>query len=159
MNNVKSFDVDHSRLKEGFYISTSNRDIVTYDIRMARPNTPPYLENAAIHSFEHLLAAYVRSSEYGSNIVYVGPMGCRTGFYLITREIAHADVLVLVKRAMSYIAEFAGDMPGVSEKECGNYREHDLQTAKKYAQFMENILKNWNEHMMKYAFNGKQGRI
>ncbi len=87
MQKIKSFEVDHTKLDVGMYISRIDDDIVTYDIRMVKPNTPPFLENAGLHTFEHLFATYVRNSNFSKNIVYVGPMGCRTGFYLLTKKL------------------------------------------------------------------------
>ena len=80
MKVIKSFQVDHTKLDKGLYISNIDGDINTYDLRMVKPNTPPFLENAGIHTFEHLLATYLRNTKYADNMVYIGPMGCRTGF-------------------------------------------------------------------------------
>ena len=134
----------------GLYISYVDDDIVTYDIRIVKPNTPPFLENAGLHTFEHLFATYVRNSKFSKNIVYVGPMGCRTGFYLLTRRISHEDAINLVRETMNFIANFDGDIPGASKKECGNYLDHNLKLARLYAQKMSLILKNWNIDDLKY---------
>ena len=149
MKKIASFEVDHTKMEKGLYISRIDDDIVTYDIRMIKPNTPPFLENAAIHTIEHIFATFTRN-EYPKNIVYFGPMGCRTGFYLLTKDLSHSEVIKLVKKAMKFICEFKGDIPGVSEKECGNYLEHDLPNAKVYAKDMCNILDNWNEDKLNY---------
>lgn len=150
MNKIESFKVDHTKINKGMYISRIDDDIVTYDIRMVKPNTPPFLENAGLHSFEHIFATFMRNSEYGKNIVYVGPMGCRTGFYLLTRNMSHKIALELTKRAMDYISNFTGDLPGRSEIECGNYLDHDVNKAKEYAFNMTNILKNWTVEDLMY---------
>ena len=151
MDKIESFKVDHTKISKGMYISRIDGDIVTYDIRMVKPNTPPFLENAGIHSFEHLFATFMRNSEYSKNIVYVGPMGCRTGFYLLTRGFLHKEALKLTKKAMNYIANFNGDLPGCSLAECGNYLEHDLNKAKKYAEDMSQVLKNWSVENLNYT--------
>ncbi len=149
MKKIASFEVDHTKLEKGLYISRIDDDIVTYDIRMVKPNTPPFLENSAIHTIEHIFATFARN-EYPKNIVYFGPMGCRTGFYLLTKDLSHNEVISLVKKAMKFIYTFEGDIPGVSEQECGNYLEHDLDKAKVYANNMCNILNNWNEDKLNY---------
>ncbi len=149
MKKIASFEVDHTKLEKGLYISRIDDDIVTYDIRMIKPNTPPFLENAAIHTIEHIFATFARN-EYPKNIVYFGPMGCRTGFYLLTKDLSHSEVIRLVKKAMKFVCEFEGNIPGVSEKECGNYLEHDLAKAKVYAKNMCNTLDSWNEDKLNY---------
>ena len=150
MNKIESFKIDHTKISKGMYISRIDGDIVTYDIRMVKPNMPPFLENDGIHSFEHLLATFMRNSEYSKNIVYVGRMGCRTGFYLLVRGLSHEDVLELTKKAMIYIANFTGDLPGSSAAECGNYLDHNLNKAKKYASNMSYVLKNWSVENLNY---------
>ncbi len=150
MKKIKSFEVDHDKLEKGMYISRIDLGIVTYDLRMVKPNTPPYLENAALHTFEHLLASYLRSSKYSSNIIYVGPMGCRTGFYLLTYDLPHENALSLVKEAMNYISSFKDDIPGASRKECGNYKEHDLPKAREYAADMVKVLEKWQVENLEY---------
>lgn len=150
MNKIESFKVDHTKIDKGMYISRVDDDIVTYDIRMVKPNTPPFLENAGLHSFEHLFATFMRNSKYSKNIVYVGPMGCRTGFYLLVKGVSHDVVLDLTKEAMKYIANFEGELPGKTAIECGNYLDHDLNMAKEYARDMVNVLKYWREENLKY---------
>lgn len=150
MQKIKSFEVDHTKLNVGMYISRIDDDIVTYDIRMVKPNTPPFLENAGLHTFEHLFATYVRNSSFSNNIVYVGPMGCRTGFYFLTRKMNHEDAVNLVREAMNFIANFEGEIPGASEKECGNYLDHNLKMAKLYGKKMSGVLKNWNISDLEY---------
>lgn len=151
MQKIKSFEVNHTKLDVGMYISRVDDDIVTYDIRMVKPNTPPFLDNAGLHTFEHLFATYVRNSSLSKNIVYVGPMGCRTGFYLLTRKISHNDAIKLVQKTMNFIANFDGEIPGASEKECGNYLDHNLKLARLYAKKMSLILENWGTSKLDYA--------
>ena len=151
MEKIKSFCINHDILKKGFYISRIDGDIVTYDIRMVVPNSGKYLDNAALHSFEHLFATYVRNSVLSNNIVYVGPMGCRTGFYFLTRGISHLQALELFRQTLKYIIRFTGEVPGAaSSRECGNYLEHDLNGAKKIAEDMARVLANWTPEMMAY---------
>lgn len=150
MNKIKSFQVDHTKIDKGMYISRIDGDIVTYDIRMVKPNTPPYLENAGLHSFEHLLATYLRNSHISNNVVYVGPMGCRTGFYLLTKLLSHSDAIKYTVDAMKFISEFSEDLPGRSEIECGNYLDHDLDKAKEYGREMYEILKDWSVEKLNY---------
>lgn len=150
MQKIKSFKVDHTKLDVGMYVSRIDGGIVTYDIRMIKPNTPPFLENAGLHTFEHLFATYVRNSKFSDNIVYVGPMGCRTGFYFLTKEISHENAINLVRETMNFIANFNGDIPGASEKECGNYLEHNLKMARLYGKKMSLILENWSVKNLEY---------
>ncbi len=151
MKQIKSFEVDHTKIEKGLYISRIDGNIITYDLRMVKPNTPPYLENAGLHTLEHLLATYLRSSNFEDNIVYVGPMGCRTGFYILLKNISKKDAISLIKSALEFIENFIGNIPGATEKECGNFKEHDLKTAKNYAKDMIEVLKNWRVENLEYT--------
>ena len=117
---------------------------------MAVPNSGNYLENDGLHTFEHLFATFMRSSNWAENVIYVGPMGCRTGFYLLMRNTPNEIAIDLVKKAMDFIADFSGDIPGATEKECGNYKDHDLKKAKNYAKLMRKVLENYSLEMLKY---------
>lgn len=144
MKTIKSFLVDHTVLMPGVYVSRVDGDAVTYDLRLKRPNREPVLDNAPIHTIEHLFATYVRNSEYKDSVIYFGPMGCRTGFYFIVRDdVDNAKVLSLIKAAFEFIADYNGEIPGATERECGNYRDHDLAGAKaeaaKYAQVLSRL--------------------
>ncbi|MBQ6143252.1 MAG: S-ribosylhomocysteine lyase [Clostridia bacterium] len=150
MRKIKSFEIDHRKIKKGMYISRIDGDITTYDIRMAVPNSGNYLENDGLHTFEHLFATFMRSSNWAENVIYVGPMGCRTGFYLLMRNTPNEIAIDLVKKAMDFIADFSGDIPGATEKECGNYKDHDLKKAKNYAKLMRKVLENYSLEMLKY---------
>lgn len=143
MKQIESFKINHDTLTEGLYISRTDGDVVTYDLRFVRPNTPPFLDTAAMHTLEHLFATYVRSSAYEDSIIYFGPMGCRTGFYFLTRGMTHAEVIALTKETLSFIADYEGDIPGATKIECGNYLEHDLKLAKEYAAKQVAFLQNW----------------
>ncbi len=142
MEKIKSFCVDHNKLEPGVYISRIDDDITTYDIRFIKPNTPPYLSNEVLHSFEHLFATVARNSKYSKNVIYFGPMGCRTGFYLLLRNLDQNTSLELIKNTVKEISHFAGSLPGNKQQECGNYKEHDLQGAKLAAQSFYEKVKN-----------------
>ena len=150
MEKIASFTVDHTKLMRGMYISRIDGDVVTYDIRTRRPNVEEVMENGAIHTLEHLFATFVRNSEFKDNIIYFGPMGCRTGFYFLTTGMTHAEALKLTQEALAFIESFDGEVPGVSAVECGNYRDHDLEGAKKEAADQKEILKNWTTADMIY---------
>ena len=131
MKKIASFTVNHDTLEKGMYISRIDGDVVTYDIRMKKPNAGDYLCMSAAHTLEHLFATYARNSEVGDAVVYVGPRGCRTGFYLLVRdEVSKAQAITLVQESMAFIRDFEGEIPGNSRIECGNYLDHDLSGAK-----------------------------
>ena len=143
MKTIESFLVDHTVLTAGIYLSRVDGDAVTYDLRLKRPNVEKVLDNAPIHTIEHLFATYVRNSKYSESIIYFGPMGCRTGFYFIVRDnMSHETVVSLVKEAFNFIAVYDGEIPGVSAKECGNYLDHDLDGAKREAAIYADAIKN-----------------
>lgn len=151
MKRIASFAVDHNQLERGMYLSRVDGDVVTYDIRMKKPNGGDYLENATIHTFEHLFATYVRNSPLSDHIVYIGPMGCRTGFYFLVRDDVHREQAIsLMQETLRFIAGFEGDIPGTQPEECGNYREHDLAGAKREAAAMLSILEHWTPAKMEY---------
>lgn len=150
MERIASFCVDHTKLTEGMYTSRVDRDVVTYDIRCCRPNGGDYLPNAAIHTVEHLFATYARNSAFADRIVYFGPMGCRTGFYFLVADLAPSDAVALTQDAFAFIAAYEGAVPGVSEVECGNWREHDLEGAKRIARRMADVLRGWTTEKLAY---------
>ncbi|MBR3589370.1 MAG: S-ribosylhomocysteine lyase [Clostridia bacterium] len=140
MKKIASFTIDHTILPKGMYTSRVDGDVTTYDIRMRRPNVEEVLTNGSIHTIEHLFATYVRNSEFTDNIIYFGPMGCRTGCYFLTRGMDGQDVIKLAREAFQFIASYEGEIPGVSAIECGNYRDHDLAQAKIDAADMVKVL-------------------
>lgn len=150
LKQIASFQVDHTKIVEGMYTSRIDGDITTYDIRMVKPNCGTYLPYAAIHSFEHLFATYVRSTDLSDQVVYVGPMGCRTGFYFLVRDMDPKVAIRLVNDMLAFIADFEGDIPGATEIECGNYLEQDLEGAKAIASKMIPILKDWTPDNLEY---------
>lgn len=129
MRKIASFEIDHNALKEGFYLSRADGDIFTYDLRFKKPNKGNYLSDAAMHTIEHLMATVLRNGEFAQNIIYFGPMGCRTGFYLLLRNTDLENAKKLVKNAVkdSLKLDF---IPGNKKIECGNYRSHSLTKAK-----------------------------
>ena len=135
LKQIASFQVDHRKLTEGMYTSRVDGDVTTYDIRMVRPNCGTYLGYGAIHSFEHLFATYVRSGALSDRVIYVGPMGCRTGFYFLVRGLAPERAIDLVRETMAFIA---------------GYEEQDLEGARAAAQKMIPILKNWTVARLTY---------
>ena len=128
---IQSFRVDHDFIVPGIYISRIDGDITTYDLRTRKPNCDNYMDNLTMHSVEHMFATYVRSSEIGDKVVYFGPMGCQTGFYLLVRSQNHAENFEAVKTVLCRIIDHDGGMFGAERKECGNYRNLDLESAKK----------------------------
>jgi S-ribosylhomocysteine lyase len=144
--------VNHDVLEKGMYVSRIDGDVVTYDVRMKRPNQGDYLPNGAMHTFEHLFATYARNSEFADDVIYVGPMGCRTGFYLLLRDnVSRADAIRLMQEVLAFVVDFEGEIPGTNRRECGNYLEHDLAAAKEVARDMSAVLADWTEEKMKYA--------
>lgn len=151
MERIASFQIDHTILPTGMYISRKDGDVITYDIRTRKPNKEPVMQNAAIHTIEHLFATFVRNSEFSDSIIYFGPMGCRTGFYFLTRDsVSHAQAVKLTKDAFDFIKDFSGEIPGASEIECGNYKDHDLDGAKNEAALMAEVLEDWDESKLNY---------
>lgn len=152
MKKIASFTVNHDKLEKGMYISRVDGDVVTYDIRMKKPNAGDYLADGAMHTFEHLFATYARNSRFTDSVIYVGPMGCRTGFYLLLRDnVSKSDAIALVKESFAFIKDFTGEIPGSKREECGNYLDHDLAGAKAVAADMVKVLENWKEEDLKYA--------
>ena len=151
MERIASFSVNHDKLEKGIYVSRIDGDVVSYDVRMKKPNGGDYLESPAMHTIEHLFATYARNSEFSDSVIYVGPMGCRTGFYLLLRDkVKKADVIKLVQSSFEFIKNFNGEIPGNKREECGNYLEHDLQGAKLVAGDMVKALAGWTEEKMNY---------
>lgn len=130
ISRIASFEVDHDLITEGIYVSRIDGDITTYDLRTRIPNADDYMDSITMHSMEHMFATYVRNSEIGESVIYFGPMGCRTGFYLLVRGLDNATVLREVKQVLGLIAAHDGEMFGASRKECGNYRELSVESAR-----------------------------
>ena len=141
MNRIASFSVDHDKIVKGIYISRIDGDVTTYDLRTRIPNADDYMSNVAMHSMEHMFATYVRNSEIGDKVLYFGPMGCRTGFYLLVRDVAPVRVSEIVMDVLRKIKGHDGEMFGATKKECGNYRELDVNEAKREADAFLQVLK------------------
>ena len=154
MKTIASFEVDHTKLKEGIYLSRIDRDVVTYDLRFVIPNNPEnvYMENAAMHTVEHLFAVHARNGEYGDSIIYFGPMGCRTGFYLVVfGELTSEEILPLVRELFEFVAGFEGDVPGAAPEECGNYLDQNLPMANWLARrYLDRDLADIDEKHLHY---------
>lgn len=157
MRKIDSFQVNHLNLQRGVYVSRKDHIgdtiLTTFDIRMKRPNVEPVLNTAELHAIEHLGATFLRNHEtVGQDVVYFGPMGCRTGFYLILgKDVESSDVLWLIKEMFEFIKNYEGDIPGASPVECGNYLDLNLEMAKFHAQdFLENPLNDIKEHNLNY---------
>lgn len=150
MERIASFNVDHTKLTPGMYLSRRDGEVLTWDVRMKKPNAGDYLSTGAMHTLEHLLATYLRNSPQKDHVVYVGPMGCRTGFYVLTQGLSPAEVLELVREGLRNCAVHAGPIPGASEIECGNYRDMDADAAKAEAAAMAALLENWSAEKMAY---------
>lgn len=150
MQKIASFTVDHRKIKPCVYISRIDGDITTYDMRMRKPNTGELIDNATMHSLEHMFATLVRNSEIKDDVIYFGPMGCQTGFYLLVRNADNQQVIDVIKKTLVDISVYDGEMPGKSEIECGNYRNLDVALAQKEAaEYLEKI-KNIGVSDLKY---------
>lgn len=149
MERIASFSVDHDKIVQGIYVSRIDGDIVTYDLRTRIPNGGDYIDTVTMHSVEHMLATYLRNSEMGKSIIYFGPMGCGTGFYLLVRGEKNERVLEVLKDCLKKTVEHEGEMFGNTRKECGNYRSLSLESAKKECKAYLEVL-NSKEHSFEY---------
>lgn len=152
MKTIESFTIDHTRLKRGIYVSrrdvVGEQTITTFDLRMKEPNNEQVLSSASAHTIEHIGATFLRNHEtYGEKILYFGPMGCLTGFYLLLNgDLSSEEIVPLIKELFQHIAEFSGDIPGATAVQCGNFTLMDLVEAKKdseryYLEVLEGIDK------------------
>lgn len=147
MQRIKSFEVDHTKLEPGFYISRIDGDVVTYDMRFCKPNTGVVLDNETMHTVEHMIATFMRNSEIADSVVYFGPMGCQTGFYLLVRDsIMPERVVEVLRGALNDTLLHNGAVFGASAVECGNYRSLDLDKAKTACGEYLKILKGVNKY-------------
>ncbi|SHI66735.1 S-ribosylhomocysteine lyase [Clostridium intestinale] len=157
MKKIESFTINHLELYPGIYISRKDSvgksTVTTFDIRMTRPNFEPVMNTAEMHAIEHLAATYLRNhNNFGSKIIYFGPMGCRTGFYLLLNgNYISKDIVELLTGLYKFIADFEGEIPGASAKDCGNYLDMNLPMAKYLAErFLNDVLLNINETNLNY---------
>lgn len=130
MEKIKSFQINHNILKPGFYISREDDNVITYDLRTRKPNAGDYMDNATMHSLEHMFATFARNSEVAEKVIYFGPMGCQTGFYFLVKDLDPRDVFILTKKILEQIIAYDGPVFGASAIECGNYENLDLDLAK-----------------------------
>ena len=131
MKKIASFTVDHDKILPGMYISRVDGDVTTFDLRTRRPNCGDYMDNRTMHSVEHMLATLLRNGKIGESVVYFGPMGCQTGFYLLTRDLAPEVVKSALLEALRSTVAYVGEMPGAARRECGNYLNLNLDDAKR----------------------------
>lgn len=157
MQKIASFTIDHIKLLPGIYVSRKDningQVITTFDIRMTAPNREPVMNTAEVHTIEHLGATFLRNDEaYKDKVVYFGPMGCRTGFYLILAgDYESKEVVPLVTEMYKFIAEFEGDVPGAAAKDCGNYLDMNLSMARYLAdKFLHQVLENITDERLIY---------
>lgn len=156
MKKITSFTIDHIKLQPGLYVSrkdsVGNEKITTFDLRITSPNEEPVMNTAEIHTIEHLAATYLRNDEtYQDKVIYFGPMGCRTGFYLLLAgDYTSRDVVALVRNCFRFIADFEGEVPGASAKDCGNYLDMNLPMARYYAKRYTALLEAPTEDQLAY---------
>ncbi|MBQ9121785.1 MAG: S-ribosylhomocysteine lyase [Clostridia bacterium] len=142
MKKIASFQIDHRILPPGMYVSRVDGDVTTFDLRVKRPNAGDYMSHLEMHSVEHMFATYIRNSEIADRVIYFGPMGCRTGFYLLTRDLPPEKVKATTLSVLEQILAHEGGMFGQSEEECGNYRELSVEAAKNLCREYLAVLKN-----------------
>ena len=147
---IASFTVDHDLITPGAYISRIDGEVTTYDLRTRTPNTGDLMDNATMHSVEHMFATYVRASEIGDKVLYFGPMGCQTGFYLLVRDCDKETVGRMILSVLEKIIAHDGEMFGASRKECGNYINLDTALARKECAFYEAVIRHWTVEKLVY---------
>lgn len=144
LNRIASFSVNHDFIDEGIYVSRIDGDITTYDLRTRKPNMGDYMDNLTMHSVEHLFATMVRQSSIGDSVIYFGPMGCQTGFYLLVRNADNGEVLRVTKDILLAISTFDDEMPGAKREECGNYKNLDVESARVEARRYLELLNSYD---------------
>lgn len=157
MEKIASFTIDHLKLISGLYVSRQDQVgsscITTFDIRMTSPNDEPVMNTAEMHAIEHLAATFLRNhAEYKEKIIYFGPMGCRTGFYLLVADdLTSSEILPLIIELFTFISEFSGDIPGGNAKDCGNYLDMNLPMAKYLSKkYLTNVLLHITDEQLNY---------
>ena len=157
MEKITSFTIDHLRLVPGVYVSRKDmadtQTVTSFDLRITRPNEEPVMNTAEVHTIEHLGATFLRNHpEFKDRVLYFGPMGCRTGFYLLlSGDYESADILPLVKEMFQFISTFEGEVPGASAKDCGNYLDMNLPMARFYAKkYLREVLDNPKDSQLNY---------
>ena len=157
MEKIASFTIDHIKLEPGVYVSRKDsvgtETITTFDLRMTSPNEEPVMNTAEVHTIEHLGATFLRNHpEYGPKTIYFGPMGCRTGFYLLLAgDYSSRDILPLITEMYEFIRDFRGEVPGASAKDCGNYLDMNLPMANLLAKrYLDNVLCGIDDNRLIY---------
>lgn len=157
MEKITSFTIDHLRLVPGVYVSRKDmadtQTVTTFDLRITRPNEEPVMNTAEVHTIEHLGATFLRNHpEFKDRVLYFGPMGCRTGFYLLlSGDYESADILPLIKEMFQFISTFEGEVPGASAKDCGNYLDMNLPMARFYAKkYLREVLDAPKDSQLNY---------
>ena len=152
MERIASFQVDHDKLEPGLYLSRRDGEVTTFDLRFKKPNTGDLLTNAEMHSVEHIIATLLRNGRARDAVIYFGPMGCQTGFYLLvdSRRLTDSDAVALVKETFAAGAAYEGPMPGYSSVECGNYINLSVDLAKKQCRTYCEIIRDWTAQKLAY---------
>ena len=152
MERIASFTVDHTVLVPGLYLSRRDGTTVTFDLRFKKPNTGDLLSNAELHSVEHIIATLLRNSPQKDTVIYFGPMGCQTGFYFLFdgEKLSNANAIRLLQRVFTAAAKFDGAMPGASARECGNYRNLDVELARRCCAYYADVIADWSEEKLVY---------
>lgn len=157
MEKITSFTIDHIKLQPGLYVSRKDKagaeTVTTFDLRLTKPNDEPVMNTAEVHTIEHLGATFLRNHpEFKDRVLYFGPMGCRTGFYLLlSGDYESADILPLIKEMFQFISTFEGEVPGASAKDCGNYLDMNLPMARFYAKkYLREVLDDPKDSQLNY---------
>ena len=156
MEKITSFTIDHIKLQPGLYVSRKDpigsETVTTFDLRLTSPNEEPVMNTAEVHAIEHLAATYLRNEpQWKDRVLYFGPMGCRTGFYLLLKgDLSSRDALPLVRNCFRFIAEFQGDIPGASPRDCGNYLDMNLNMANYWGRKYASLLETCGEDRLVY---------
>ena len=152
MERIASFTVDHTVLVPGLYLCRRDGTTVTFDLRFKKPNTGDLLSNAELHSVEHIIATLLRNSPQKDAVIYFGPMGCQTGFYFLFdgEQLSNANAVRLLQRVFTAAAKFDGAMPGASARECGNYRNLDVELARRCCAYYADVIADWSEEKLVY---------
>ncbi len=157
MKKITSFTIDHLKLVPGVYVSrkdpAGDTVVTTFDLRITRPNEEPVMNTAEVHTLEHLGATFLRNHPvFGEKVLYFGPMGCRTGFYLLlSGDYTSSDIVPLIRDLFAFIAAFDGEVPGASTKDCGNYLDMNLPMARYYAKkYLQEVLNDPQEYQLTY---------
>lgn len=152
MERIASFTVDHNKLQPGLYLSRRDGDATTFDLRFKKPNTGDLLSNAELHSVEHLIATFLRNAPQKEAVLYFGPMGCQTGFYFLfdSRLLTDAQAIALLQSVFAQAADYQGEMPGKSPRECGNYVNLDVDLGRTVCGWYRDLIAGWTAEQLAY---------